>query len=218
MSVKPHLPLAGFLVAVVAAGAAHGVYTDRWGRSPDRAAAVARLADVPKTIGPWVGEDLPLDAEEVARAGVDGHLLRVYRHPAGRRAVTLFVVCGRSGPLSVHTPDVCYQASGYAMTTAPAREPIPGTDANVWAATMTKPAAAVPEALTVRWAWRTTHPGWHAPDRPRMAFARAGVLYKVYALTDRTGPPGRPDPAADFLGLALPALDRALAETPPASP
>lgn len=211
MTTKPALPVAAFLVAVVAAGAGHGVYADRWGQSPDRAAAAARLANVPTAIGPWVGEDRTLDAAELAKAGIDGYLLRTYRSPAARRAVTLFVVCGRPGPVAVHTPDVCYQASGYALAAAPARETIPGGGA-VWAAAMTKPAAAVPEALTVRWAWRTPAPGWQAPDRPRMAFARAGVLYKAYALTDRAGATAVPDPAPEFLALALPALDRALAD------
>lgn len=219
MTIKPYLPLSAFLVAVMAAGVAHGLYTDRWGQSPDRAAAAARLANVPATIGPWVGEDRPLDDEEVRRAGVDGYLLRTYRSSTTRQVVTLFVVCGRPGPVSVHTPDVCYQASGYAMAAEPARESIalPGAaPAGVWSTSMAKPSAAVPEALAVRWAWRTRDAGWQAPDRPRVTFARSGILYKMYVLTDRVGAsrPGRADPATEFLSLALPTLDRALAEGP----
>jgi hypothetical protein len=221
VSLKPYLPLVAFLAAVVAAGVAHGLHTDRWGRSPDREAAAARLANVPTTIGPWVGEDRLLDAEEVHSAGVDGYLLRVYRNSVTRQSVTLFVVSGRPGPVAVHTPDVCYQASGYAMAAEPAREsiPLPAAPADVWATTMAKPSAALPEALSVRWAWRTRDAGWRAPDRPRVTFARAGVLYKLYVLTDRLGGrSARPDPAAEFLTLALPALDRALAEDPASPP
>lgn len=207
MTARPYLPTAAFLAAVTAAGIAYGVHTDRWGRSPDRAAAAAKLAELPRTIGPWVGEDRPIDPDDVMKAGIDGYILREYRHPTARQAVTLFVVCGRPGPVSVHTPDVCYQASGFMMAGSPAREPI-GPDA-VWSAVMAKPAAVVPEALAVRWAWRTPTSGWQAADRPRVTFARSGVLYKVYALTDRTA---RTDPAPDFLALALPALDRALTD------
>lgn len=121
MTARPYLPTAAFLAAVAAAGVAHGLYSDRWERSPDRAAAAAKLADLPRTIGPWVGEDRSLDPAEVAAAGVDGYAHRVYRNPATRQAVTLFVVCGRPGPVAVHTPDVCYQASGFMMAGRPAR-------------------------------------------------------------------------------------------------
>ncbi|MEO2089604.1 MAG: exosortase-associated EpsI family protein [Gemmataceae bacterium] len=207
MTARPYLPTVAFLVAVAGAGVAHGLYTDRWGQSPDRAAAAAKLADIPRTIGPWVGEDRPMDPAEVAAAGVDGYVHRVYRNPATRQAVTLFVVCGRPGPVSVHTPDVCYQASGFMLAGSPAREPV--GPAEVWSAVMAKPSAAVPEALAVRWAWRTPTAGWQAPDRPRVSFARSGVLYKAYVLTDRTA---RTDPAPDFMALALPALDRVLAD------
>ena len=220
MTALKHWPLLGFLVATIAAGAAYGTWTDRWGRSADREVAVERLATIPRELGGWVGTDVEISGAEVHRAGIDGYVLRTYQHPKTAQRVTLLVVCGRPGPVSVHTPDVCFQGSGYELTTVPAREPVSlgeGT-ATVWSTVMRKSASVLPDTLSVRWAWRTPSGGWQAADRPRVTFARNKVLFKIYVVSDQSAAAvrsGRTDPAVEFLPAALPALDRCLAGEPP---
>src|ERR1700742_4693745 len=93
-------------------GAVHGIYSDRWGPSGQLEKALKRLDRVPIAFGDWAGEDLPFEQSDMARAGIEGTVLRRYKNPRTRESVSLLVVCGRGGPISVHTPDVCYAGSG----------------------------------------------------------------------------------------------------------
>ena len=105
---KRYLPLcAGGLVLVVS-GVVHGLWTDRWGASAAVEAATARLANVPLHIGDWQGAAQELDPRQLTVAEVTGHLGRRYVHKGNGHEVSLVLLCGRAGPLSVHQPDICY--------------------------------------------------------------------------------------------------------------
>src|SRR5207248_10835164 len=96
---------------VLAAGLVHGLWSDRWGDNRDLEAAAARLRQVPRRVGEWQGHDKAIEADRVARAEAVGYLHRTYAGPGGQ-AVSVVLLCGRFGPLSVHTPDVCYGGGG----------------------------------------------------------------------------------------------------------
>src|SRR5690349_8005042 len=96
------------LLLIVGTGVVHGMRTGRWQPSAALTDAVARLDTVPMRIGDWEGEDTPLAGREPP--GVAAHLCRRYTNTRTGEAVTMFLVCGRPGPVSIHTPDVCYAA------------------------------------------------------------------------------------------------------------
>jgi hypothetical protein len=54
--------------------------------------------------------------------------------------------------------------------------------------------------------------GWRVPDNPRVAFARAGILYKLYIVRDmeKAEENVKDDPARDLLRVLLPELDKYL--------
>ena len=85
----------------------------------------------------------------------------------------------------------------------------------LWSATFQGGPAAAQQDLVVSWAW-ADRAGWSTPDNPRLRFAPAARLYKIYLLYE----PGPAPPAgADFppLRLAaelLPKLDVAVAAEP----
>src|SRR5947209_8583173 len=107
-------------LAVVASGLVHGFWTDRWRPSVATAEAVARLEGVPLDLGGWRGhrDDKPAPTG----AGVAGSLQRTYVNGKGQ-VVKMALLCGRPGPLSVHTPVACYGGSGYTVD-APVRAPV----------------------------------------------------------------------------------------------
>jgi Protein of unknown function (DUF3485) len=200
---------------VVGSGLVHGRLTDRWGTSTALARAVARLDRVPRSIGDWQSQDVAMDRRQIDRAQIQGYLSRKYRNVRDGREISVLLVCGRPGPISVHTPDVCYAGAGYEAG-AP---PLPGSLATedhraaVLKARFTKGDALVPETLDIFWAWNARGV-WEAPDNPRIKFASCQALFKVYVIAGRSGAEAanRVEPAVDedFARPFLTALDRAL--------
>jgi len=214
MRVKSAAPvLAGALLAG-GLGAVHGVYTDRWGPSGQLQEATAKLDRLPPAFGDWISEDAPFEAEDMARAGIHKCVFRRYTNRRTRAAVSVLVVCGRGGPISVHTPDVCYAASGYRQTTdAKARDVVAGDGTYPFRVARFAKTEGVSQAqLEVFWAWSRDGGGWDAPDNPRVSLARAPALYKFYVVREFL--PGTRAEAADvcgaFLARAIPEFRGAL--------
>ena len=157
-------------------------------------------------------------------ARLSGYVLRRYANPETKDVVTVLLVCGKPGPVAVHTPDVCFQGAGARMTAGPDRQALEGSE--FWAGRFD--VAGSPPA-NVLWAWSAAGGPWEAPDRPRGHFARSKALFKMYLIHSTalvTGPPVAPgaDPVlAAFARDVLPAVRAALAPdarplTPPAVP
>lgn len=208
---------AAFAAVVLGSGVLHGRWTGRWQPLPPLDEPVARLDRLPAVVGPWQGADNPLPADELARAGIVGHVHRRFRNPATGDEATLLVVVGRPGPISVHTPDVCYRGAGWEPIGEPARADVRAADGSerpAWALRFRRPNGLPGRELEVHWGWTTGGGRLEAPANSRITYATAGHLYKVYVVRER--PPGGPPPAADAdpVRALLPAVEAALA-TPP---
>jgi hypothetical protein len=204
--VRTITPLIGFVALVGGMGAVHGVRTDRWTPSAELQTAIASLGRVPADVGEWHGEDVAVDPEDLARGGIRGSVYRTYTHRTSGATLSVLLVCGRGGPISAHTPDVCYTGIGYQMTAR--RQRLAVTDADAfWSGPFAKADAVVPQRLEIYWAWSRDGQVWAAPDNERAAFARHPAVFKLYVV--RAAPlSSRPDEAVvrDFLGRLLPAL------------
>src|SRR6516164_3309394 len=163
------LPIATGLVALIACGVVHGLWTDRWLPKPDPAAAAARFDGLPMTVGNWEGEALEVSPRELQ--GLSGYLARRYVNRDTGDVVTLALMCGRPRVVSVHSPDVCYAASGYEVT-APTKLSPAGlaAPAELWTTEMVRTRAAEQTRLRVFYAWNATGE-WQAPDNQRVAYA-----------------------------------------------
>ena len=150
---------------LVGAGIAEGLWTNRWTSAAELESAAARLDGIPLNTGAWEGKALTLDEKQVARAGIRGYLMRRYVHRGTGRSLTVLLVCGRPGPVAVHTPDVCYRGAGYALTEAPVRKGLTAgaldPSPEFWSARFRKQGAAASEQLHIRWAWAATA-AWQA--------------------------------------------------------
>jgi hypothetical protein len=202
-------------LAVATSGVVHGVWTYRWSAPAALQRATARMADLPMTLGDWDGQPGELDARQLAVADVSGHLLRRYVNRRSGAVVTVMLLCGRPGPVSVHRPEVCYGGAGYELAGPMAKHPAPAEAGEFWACRFQKFRAGVPEHLRVLYAWSATGK-WEASESPRTAFARSAALYKLYVIREmaRENEPLEEDPSVAFLRALVPALQKALFPAP----
>jgi hypothetical protein len=201
-------------LVIVADGYLCGRWTGRWQESHESAAA-AKLKELPLTIGDWQGEPQELDARVIQRAGFNDYVSRLYENQRTHAQVGLLLAWGRPGPLSVHTPAICYGGSGFAVSKVATRcTPYPAggsTSGEFWKSTFGRRDSTSPERIRVIWSWNKNGV-WQAPDNPRWTLAGTPVLYKLYATQKLPrGDSTEGQDVEDFLRDLLPELDRALA-------
>jgi hypothetical protein len=201
------------IIAVLLTGLVHGHWTERWSAHEERAAAAARMDGIAAELGDWVGE--PLDAAPRQTDGVSGYLYRRYVNRQNGHAVTVALFCGRAGPMSIHTPDVCYGGGGYDVGkpvthTLPAGHGSP--EAEFRTAPFYKASSSDRSHLRIFWSWNADGT-WTVPANPRFAFARRPFLYKLYVIREMTDANEslEGEPCLEFLGLLVPELQRCLA-------
>lgn len=74
----------------------------------------ARLDTLPMRVGPWMGQDVRMDAGTRNALSADSLLLRVYTHSTTRRQIGLLIVYRKYGRREfAHRPELCYPAAGW---------------------------------------------------------------------------------------------------------
>jgi len=204
------------LLLLVGAAVVQGVWADRWSSKRDLEKALARLDQLPLSAGEWRGRTTELSAEvldQAKRVGIEGAVRHEFKRTTGQ-GVSVILMCGRFGPLSVHTPDICYGNAGYVMVGSATRIDVRCDDnreATFWTARFENPKTY--EGLRLFWGWNAGQ-GWKSPSNPRWAFRMKPVLYKLYVAREMNSltEPLETDPGLAFLRSWLPALDRSLFE------
>jgi hypothetical protein len=173
-----------------------------------------RLEAVPETFGDWSGQPAEVDEEQLGYAQVYAHVSRDYVNSKTGGKVNLFLVCGKTHPMAIHSPDQCYGAAGFEQGD-PSRKNIAvnGRNAELWSSRFTREANLETQALDIVWGWAADDGVWQAPTSPRPHFSNKNALYKLYLITA----PGAESDAQQFLKDFLPVLDKVLfapAETP----
>jgi hypothetical protein len=207
-------PLIVALILVVGSGVLHALWTDRWGMTAQRQAAVAALQKVPLQLGNWHGRPLTMDPREQEIAEADGYALIEFVNRSTGNKVNLMIVCGRPGPVAVHPPEVCYRGAGYELSDGPVKQTIDfgKTRAEVHVAEFTKADGPLPSRLRIFWSWAADGV-WQIPDQPRWTFARKPHLFKMYVVREKVGDDTTPieqDPCIDLLRELMPVLQSLL--------
>ena len=194
------------LTVIVLSGLAHGLWTGRWRSSAELTASVAKLAKVPMELGDWRGTDMDMNPRELKQAGILGHVYRRYQNSKTGEAVTVFLVSGSPGPISVHSPEVCYPGVGYVQKEKRTETSI-GSD-KFWTIRLSKDTALSRSNITVHFGW-DANGEWVAPDGdPRLSFATYPVLYKMYLIQDQRplNLDAHSDAGTEFAKVFLPVL------------
>ena len=97
---------------MIGSGLLHGYWTDRWPKSVEPTEAAARFVQFPTSFGDWEMQEIEGKLGSVD-AALAGSLQRQYVNRRTGQKVAVVLVCGRFGPVSIHTPEACYGASGY---------------------------------------------------------------------------------------------------------
>jgi hypothetical protein len=202
---KRILPISGVILVVVLtvlSGVIQGRMSNRWG--PPRAvlAAAEKLDDIPSQFGDW----RLTSSDEIIQSTLKmlectGYILRTYENQATGEAVRMSVLLGPSGPMSVHTPEICYSSRDYTVHEERHQVPIEidGSSESFWALTFQSNSLDA-DMLRVYYAWNAGD-RWSAPEDPRFAFADRPFLYKIQLASQL--PPGADleavDPCHKFL-------------------
>jgi Protein of unknown function (DUF3485) len=206
--------LVAAVLVIVAFGIVEALWTDRWSLSNESEKAAAKLTAVPLVVGDWVGKDDKLDPRVVARAEMTGYLLRYYTNRESGKTLEVLLVCGRTGPTSVHPPETCFQGAGYTMVGAAVKQEskLPSTEppADFWVAQFRKPGPS-PDPLRLHWSW-SSNGTWTASSNPRLTFGGNPFLCKLYVIhaLGKADEPVADDPAPEFLRLFLPEVRKSV--------
>ncbi len=191
------------IAATIALGTIHGSWTNRWGNNPDLLQAGRKLEQLPKVLGNWrlkQSNELERSVSEMLQCS--GNVSRVYENTNTGEIVQVFLVVGPSGPIAVHTPEVCYSTKDYSLV-APRQRWSPNETDEFWDLRMVRNDLTKSQ-LRVLYGW-TNNTHWQAVEQPRFWFGGRPVLYKLQF----AGPvpvSDDHDPASDFLSELLPIL------------
>jgi hypothetical protein len=215
VNLRTLFPLAAVALSLAAGGVAQGFLTDRWGASPDLDGRLAALNGMNPLLGDWAGADEPVDPAQLPQVAIFN---RRYTQAGTGRSCLVTVAVGRPGRVAIHTPEYCYPGAGYELNSAIDRQEIPannGSPAQLWTAVFTRKKAVGQDSIRIHWAWASAGE-WRAPDFPRVTFARAPVLQKVYLVHPESGADAPDDaPAYEaFAAQVLTELNRKLFARP----
>jgi hypothetical protein len=188
---------------ILAAGAAYGQYSQRWGPTTELLSAGRSLESLPSEIGEWkLQGDEPISAGAIRMLECTGYLNRRYVSNQSGDSVVVAIVVGPPGPIAVHTPEICYSSRNY--TVVDDRQPVrfEGSTARphtLWN-TIFESKDAYAERMSVFYGW-SNGTEWVASKSPRFEFAASGQLYKLQlaGLMRESSESGGSDPCARFL-------------------
>ncbi len=206
----PYLALLVAATLTVVSGVVHGRLSNRWGPPADVVAAAKALKSVPDAIGPWqkeADEKLTEQVEEMLECA--GYLQRTYRNRDTQQRVNVAILLGPPGPISVHTPEICYSSQDYTISEPTRRVELhtdPGLNHTLWMTTF-RSNDLEGTILRVYYAW-SDGGRWAALDQPRFSMADRPYLYKIQLAGHL--PPGADSEEGDsgrsFLEDFLPAV------------
>jgi hypothetical protein len=166
-----------------------------------------RLEGVPESFGDWTSVPAEVDDVQLRGAHVRAHVSRDFVNQKTGAKVNVFLVCGKTHPMAIHSPDQCYAAAGFLQgDTSRKYIDANGRTAELWSSRFTRVANLEQQALDIVWAWAADEGVWQAPTSPRPHFSNKSALYKIYVITQ----PGAEGDADAFLKEFLPILDEVL--------
>ena len=212
-----------FAVAVVLAvgltilsGVLHGRASNRWGPVADTLAAANKLKEIPNEFGDWRLQS----SEELDKTSLDmlqpaAYLVNRYQNRQTGDVVDMFLLLGPPGPVSVHTPEVCFGTKNYKSRGERQKVAIRGSaggDDEFWALDF-KTISLRGDLLRTYYAWS---PGdrWQALKDARFWSAGLPYLYKIQLSCllppGTTDPQSSDDPCRKFLQDFVPVAKKYL--------
>ncbi len=176
------------------------------------ARGVASLEQIPASIGAWTSTAGTIDPRETRLGEIAGYFRREFRHAESGRAVALTILCGASGPMSVHPPTACFEGVGYSLVAGPSVVGITDNAESTISlnkATFRLRDSSAAEVVRVFWGW-STNGLWDAPANPRVTYRGIPVLFKLYTVDRAYETADDLAQSESFLKDALPVIREAI--------
>jgi hypothetical protein len=209
-----------FITAIVFAGLLtvlggilRGQLSGRWGVAQDAMVANSVIESLPKEFAEWkLVEEGKMSDVVVQTLQCSQYALRTYRNSSGEQ-VTVAVLAGPPGPISVHTPEICYSSREFTIIQDRVSSSFktPQGNHDFWQLELqSKDVDAM--KMNVYYAW-TDGKLWHSSQSPRIQYAGSPFLFKLqlaspYVNNDEDG--NVTDPGSRFLGEFLPHWEAAI--------
>ncbi len=198
----------------VISGLVQGKLTNRWGVPQDMQAAAERFKRIPTEFGEWqLQKEEKMSDLIVETLQCSGYINGSYVNRSTGEVVSAFVILGPPGPISVHTPEICYSSKNYAITESRSRVKVgnPNTSRDeLWAMTLRSHDVSA-DLLRVYYGWANAGQ-WTAPESPRFTYGGDSLLFKIQLASYL--PPDtnlkQDDTCRRFLQAFLPVLNEAL--------
>ena len=197
----------GLIAASLLVGVVHGRLTNRWGMQPDMKEAGRRLESLPEELDGWECTTHDLDERVSEMLQCQGSVNRVYHNTKTGETVSVVVLLGPAGPISVHTPEICYSSQDYRITSDRVKTPINDQE-SLWDLRL-KSNHRDASQLRVMYGW-TNDGNWNATGDPRFAYGGRPLLYKIQLAGPVPNEKTDQDACRDFLKAFLPALRKHL--------
>jgi len=201
------------LVGTLSGGWLHGRSSNRWGiDNALQRAADQLLQPLPTRLGNWrLLAEQPFTAEVVQMLQCPAHICRTYTNDQTGGSINVAVIIGPPGPISVHTPEICYSSEDFQVTKGRVATNLRdrgGQEHSFWELRLqANDVSATP--LRVMYGWGTGGV-WSASDRPRFAYGGVPYLYKIQVAAAESDENDEYDPCQDFLGMFLTELQSCL--------
>lgn len=182
------------------------------------AAKTVDLASIPRELEDWSSTDFELPQDAVRVAGINSYLARNYVQAQTGESMTVLIVSGPGGPISVHPPEVCFAGQGYHMESVIGTVKTPAGESDqeheFSTAIFRGPESSGGTRVQLFWSW-SDGAIWRTPSNPRLAFARLPRLYKIYVSRTLIGKQGREDvkDCLEFMKLLLPEFEKLMSQS-----
>ncbi len=219
-AVSTWIGLAVVVALTVGVGLVHGKYSNRWGKPADMAGAAERVRSLPELIGDWEMRDSSDFSENVVKQlQCEGYVNRIYVHRKTGDTVSVAVLVGPPGPISVHTPEVCYPSMNLEVIQKAETQKVElEGQANEFSSVLFRSRGLEAEKLRVWYSW-ASHGRWQVPKlSPRMAFSGSPMLFKVQVASRVEGAGGKEDadPCQVFINDFVPVANQKMFMQPAA--
>ncbi|MDG2382739.1 MAG: exosortase-associated EpsI family protein [Pirellulaceae bacterium] len=201
------------VLVTVTSGVLDGRMSQQWGADQDFEQSAIALAELPKQFGRWHLEGkqgLGDSAMELLQCRAFIH--HSYRNADTGQLVTIAVMVGPGAKMSIHVPEICFEAKNYSLVQDRERIQVDAGSAvenQLWTVVFQLNDVSE-QRINVYYGWKAAGQ-WVAPTMPRWSVAGNPVLYKLQ-LSERitTSIDGSEGGALEFLESFLPVLNERL--------
>lgn len=167
------------LMVILGSGVVQGIQGGRWGDPESLINAAQRLDEIPHQFGEWTSTENEISQRELQIAEAVGHFTRTYVNSETGKQISVMILCGKPGPISVHPPTVCFVGAGWGLESDPTITNFEPDNASFWTGRFGKNKDGQRIVMETKWGWSSTS-NWKAFDNARLETAGQAFLYKMY--------------------------------------